>query len=417
VTVGRAAIAVAAAALFLGPWALLHHFWWGRHEIVDTPIYESYGDAMAAGQVPYRDFALEYPPGALPAFLLPEASAVRGDFGSYGHSFEKWMAACGVAMTLLVGLGLGVLRTGPWRLLGALALVVVSPLLLGNVMLSRFDLWPAALTAAALAALLAGWEVAAAIALGAAVAAKLYPVVLLPVALIWVWRRHGRQRTLAWLGIAAAIVALVFLPFAVLAPNGVGHVFAVQLGRPVQIESLPAAFLLAAHHIGGLGLTVVTDHGSQNFERGVATWAGGVSTGLQALALAAVWVAFARGAMTRDRLLLASAASIAAFVAFSKVFSPQFMIWLIPLVALAPSVTAWALLVAGLVLTQLWFPDRYWRLALQLRGFESWLVVARDLVVVALFLVLLRALLQDERLRERGPALEPVEPVRSQVQV
>jgi hypothetical protein len=121
--------------------------------------------------------------------------------------------------------------------------------------------------------------------------------------------------------------------------------------------------------------------------------------------------------MTRDRLLLASAASIAAFVAFSKVFSPQFMIWLIPLVALAPSVTAWALLVAGLVLTQLWFPDRYWRLALQLRGFESWLVVARDLVVVALFLVLLRALLQDERLRERGPALEPVEPVRSQVQV
>ena len=66
-TTARAAIAVAAAALFLVPWALLHRTFWGRHEIIDTPIYERYGDAMAAGQVPYRDFRLEYPPGALAA--------------------------------------------------------------------------------------------------------------------------------------------------------------------------------------------------------------------------------------------------------------------------------------------------------------------------------------------------------------
>jgi hypothetical protein len=417
VTVGRTAIAVAAAALFLGPWALLHHAWWGRHQIVDTPIYESYGDAIVAGKVPYRDFALEYPPGALPAFVAPEVSARTGNFGSYGHSFEKWMAGCGVAMTLLVGLGLGALRTGLWRLAAALALVVVSPLLLGNVMLSRFDLWPAALTAGALAALLAGWEVVAAVALGAAVAAKVYPVVLVPVGVIWVWRRRGRKAGLAWLGLAAGVAALVILPFALLGPGGVRHAITVQLGRPVQVESLPAAFLLVAHHIGGLGLTVVSDHGSQNFERGIAPWVGSVSAGLQAVVLVLVWTAFARGAMTRDRLLLASAASVAALVAFSKVFSPQFMIWLIPLVALAPSVTAWAILAAGLVLTQIWFPDRYWTFALEQPSFESWLVVGRDLLVVVLVAVLLRALLQDERLGERRPGLEPVEPVRSKVEV
>lgn len=416
-TAGRAAIAVAAAALFLVPWALLHHAFWGRHEIVDTPIYESYGDAIARGEVPYRDFTLEYPPGALPAFVAPELSARERDFGSYGHSFEKWMAGCGVAMTLLVGLVLVALRAPPWRLAGGLALVVVSPLLLGNVMLSRFDLWPAALTAAALAALVAGWEIAAAVALGAAVAAKIYPAVLVPVAMIWVWRRRGREAGLRWLGIAAAVVAVAFLPFAILGPGGLGHVFSVQLGRPVQIESLPAAFLLAAHNLGGLGLTVVSDHGSQNLERGVADAAGAVSTALQALALVLVWIAFARGQMTRDRLLLAAAASVAAFVAFSKVFSPQFMIWLIPLVALTPSVAAWAILAAGLVLTQIWFPDRYWHLALDLKEFEAWLVVARDLLMVALVLVLLRALLQDQRLGERRPAGEPLEPVRAEVQV
>ena len=41
------------------------------YQIIDTPVYQEYGEAMASGQVPYRDFALEYPPGALPVFWLP----------------------------------------------------------------------------------------------------------------------------------------------------------------------------------------------------------------------------------------------------------------------------------------------------------------------------------------------------------
>src|SRR5262249_13751030 len=132
---------------------------------------------------------------------------------------------------------------------------------------------------------------------------------------------------------------------------------------------------------------------------------------------AGVWVAFARGTMTRDRLLLASAASVAAFVAFSKVFSPQFMIWLIPLVALAPSVTAWGLLVAGLVLTQLWFPDRYWLLALQLRGCGSGRCAPGVWGGSAFSSVGGRGWNGDGRPGERRPGLDRVEPVRSQVQV
>jgi hypothetical protein len=76
------------------------------------------------------------------------------------------------------------------------------------------------------------------------------------------------------------------------------------------------------------------------------------------------------------------------------VLSPQFLIWLIPLVPLVPLVRgrrgleASALLAAALVLTQLWFPYRYWDLALEFDTAASWLVLARDLVLVGLTLLL-----------------------------
>ena len=80
-----------------------------------------------------------------------------------------------------------------------------------------------------------------------------------------------------------------------------------------------------------------------------------------------------------------------AFVAFGKVLSPQFLIWLIPLVPLVRGrrgLVASAALAVGLVLTQLWFPYRYWDLALRQDAFASWLVLARDLVLVLLVVVL-----------------------------
>jgi hypothetical protein len=41
-----------------------------------------------------------------------------------------------------------------------------------------------------------------------------------------------------------------------------------------------------------------------------------------------------------------------------------------------------------MVLTQLWFPTRYWELALEFDALPSWLVLARDLVLVVTLVAL-----------------------------
>ena len=203
---------------------------------------------------------------------------------------------------------------------------------------------------------------------------------------------------------------------AAVSPGGFAHAFGVQLGRPLQLESLGAALLLAAHHVADVHLVLRSDHGSQNIETGAAGALAALTSIAQVCAIVWVGWAFARGPATKERLVVAAAAAIAAFMAFNKVFSPQFMIWLVPVVALVRGWWPRALLAASLVLTQLWFPRDYWHLSLEFRARESWLLLARDLLVVALFVVLARDL-QHERLGEDRAVREPLEPVRAQVEV
>jgi hypothetical protein len=382
---GSAALGV---ALFLVSWGVLHHGFYAREQIVDTPIYERYGEAMTSGEMPYRDFAVEYPPAALPVFVVPALGA--GDSAAYERRFEGLMASLGVMCVLIVAAA----TSSVW----APVFVGLAPLLLGSVMLSRFDLWPAALTVAALALLVAGRFRFGLGVLGVATAAKLYPAVLAPIALAHVWRSRGRREALVCAAAFAGVVAAIVVPFAVVAPGGVWDAFWRQAGRPLQIESFGSGVLLAAHHLFGLGLRMESSHGSQNLAGSLPATVAVLSTLLQLAVLVAIWIWHARGPATRGRLLGASAAAVCAFVAFGKVLSPQFLIWLIPLVVLVRSRRAAAALAAALVLTQLWFPYRYWDLALELDPVASWLVLARDVVLVALTLLLvLRAAREPAR--------------------
>jgi uncharacterized membrane protein len=383
-----AAIAVGLVLLTIS-WGLLHVGFWHRNPIIDTPVYQGYGEKILDGEVPYRDFAVEYPPGALPVFVLP-AFAAHDDYGS---AFELLMWTCAVAVVVLLARTLSAVEAGSARLYGAAAFAGIAPLLLGSVILSRFDLWPVALVSGALAALVSGRGRLGLGLLGAAAVTKIWPAVLLPLALVWLVRTRGRREGLVALGVFLAVAAAIVLPFAVLSPGGLADSLTTQLSRPLQIESLGAGVLLAAHRLGLYEPTVVSTHGSQNLSGSLPDALATTETALLVVALLAVWFLFARGRPDRERLLTASAAAVVAFVAFGKVLSPQFLIWLIPLVPLAAGTAGMAacwLLAAALVTTQIWFPHRYWHVvALEPAG---WLVLVRDMLLLALLAVLVAAI-------------------------
>jgi hypothetical protein len=379
------AAAAAAVLLAFSFYALVS--WLEQGQLSDVPVYAHYSSLIRGGAVPYRDFRFEYPPVALPALLLP---AYLG--WSYATSFAVLMGACGAgclgaAASMLRAVGAGAVRT--WA---ALVAIGVSPLLLGSLFDTRFDLWPTLLAAGALAAIVRGRSVVSGLLLGLGFAAKLWPAVLLPIAVAHLWRRRGRAAAVRVVASFVAVAAACFLPFVVLAPDGLRAMFADQLDRPLQVESLGAAVLMAAQHLGMRPLATVDSHGAQALSGHGAGLAADLSTALEIVAVLAIWIFFARRRDgTGESTLLAAGAALAALVAFDKVLSPQYLIWLVPFVLLVRGgrgVVAGGLVFLALGLTQTWFPWYYWSLALDHASPWSWYLLARDLALLALAAVL-----------------------------
>ncbi|HEX5911180.1 MAG TPA: glycosyltransferase 87 family protein [Thermoleophilaceae bacterium] len=396
---GAAALLAAGFALtfLVGPW--------DDESISDLPLYSSYAQIFLDGHLPYRDVAFEYPPLAWPVLTV---AGLAGDQDAYRIAFAVLAVALAVAMVALCGrlaTATGGDRTA--ALLGAAA----APVLCGAMLRTHFDLVPVVLTLAALALLCAARPRAGMAVLGVAVVVKLDPLVVAPVALAWLVARDERRAAVEGAAALALVVVVAYGAVATLSPAGVADSFTYHLDRPVQVESTPAIVVRALDSLG-LGAATPNDgFRSDGLDHPAGDLVAALFTALLAAAVAVLATGVARAPDERA-LVLASLAATVAFACLGKVLSPQFLIWVMPLLALA---LAWrmralaALSALAVVLTLFEFPGLYREVVDRDAGALA-LVVVRDLALLGVVGVAMWSL--GERARGSGGSPWPSRPRR-----
>ena len=277
----------------------------------DMHLYWSWSEVLSSGHYPMNDPMWQYPP--LAAFVFFLGAHLPGG-ASIGF----------ITLALLVDLAIfyAVLRVGRSR--GSLAGAWVyawGGLLVGPVLLTRFDLFPTLF--AVLALLCLSKPVRGGIMLGIGALLKVWPAFLI----VSFSRRQLPK-------VFAAMVAIVAVVGAMLVSwgPGAGTFLSGQGARGLQIESVGAApYVLASWF--GYDLPTVFRYGSLEID---ATGAGLIAS-IVALAgfVAMGWVAYLR---LRGKLERVSGADIALVlvlisIASSRVFSPQYMVWVLGIAA------------------------------------------------------------------------------------
>jgi len=278
------------------------------------PLY--YNEGLAAGKVPYTGHKVEYPVligGAMEAmaWLVRNVNPlIRGR--EFFDATVLLLAVCAVA---------GVLATawaaGPRGRAQAL-MVALSPALILSAFVN-WDLIAFALTALGIAAWATRRGVWAGVLLGLGVAAKFYPLVVFgPLLLLCL--RTGQLRAFAKMFAAAVLAWLaVDLPVMIVAPSGWAWFFVFSKERGADWGSI---WYLFEHFnvpvLGNFSLSALNLMSAASF----------------AVAFAAIAL-LALAAPRRPRLPQLCFLVLAAFLITNKVWSPQYVIWLVPLAVLA----------------------------------------------------------------------------------
>ena len=349
-------------------------YWMGRNGTKLLPANQcSFLPISRLAQPPLHMLPLEYPPFVLVIFSLPLIVPLF----YYQLVFAVLMALISALIYWLL------LRYGPHRA----ALAFAFYLFIGAWAISqeRFDLVPAALTLLSLIAAERKHWTSAYVALAFGFLLKIYPILFLPALFIaeqqdahtfyipakvhtlktlpgefW----HTLQGTQQWRWKNALLFFALLLAitgfFALFDFNGaVLSQVSYFANRPLQVEST-SSILLWLGTFTGFPVHIVFSFGSINMVSAL----GGIVSNLLAILFVVgyIYVIFLQWRGELD-ILQTSLSLLLVFIATSKVFSPQYLIWVIPLLAYSGAFDKFWLITWGSIslLTTIIYPYFYTR--------------------------------------------------------
>lgn len=287
-----------------------------------------YNEGLGDGDVPYVDHPVEYPvlTGVMLGVLgLPVHAYGSGDESiNQGQIFYDLNAF--VLCTLAVGVAAALLaarRRRPWDA----AMFALAPALFASATVN-WDLLAISLAAFGMVAWAKRRPVLAGVLIGLGTAAKLYPVLLL-VPLVLLAFRTGRWRgTVTSVSTTALTWLAVNVPVAVLWWDNWFEFFRFNTNRAIDWGTI---WYIGAHFPMGDGKYGLSWFADLNRNISALNSLYG-SLFVVAVVLIALLALLAR---RRPRVAQLAFLVVAAFLIFGKVWSQQYVLWLIPLVVLA----------------------------------------------------------------------------------
>ncbi|HSW58739.1 MAG TPA: glycosyltransferase family 87 protein [Dehalococcoidales bacterium] len=364
-----------------------------RIQYTPTGIFFDFATSIIQGQMPYRDFALEYPPFSLLFFILPRLLTDQWIIFSVLYQMETWIfALLGLWYVYKIARRLG---KSPWQLM---APYTAGILVIGPIIGQQYDIFPAVMTLISVYYFWTGKHKTAWIWLALGVMTKLYPAVLAPVYLI-IYLKNRQIRPLIS-GVAAfGIVCLsILLPFLIAGPQYLMSLVDYHSLRNIQLESLYSSILLVCYKTGLLQVSLSYEFGSWNLAGSLANILTSLSVYVQGASLLLVyffiWRQVKPGKSQFTRCGLYFILVLAVLLFTSKVFSPQYIIWLLPALPLVFSQgrrVIWTIFGLIGILTYLIFPVNYLKL-LELETVPVILLFLRNILLVAMAAMALKAL-------------------------
>jgi hypothetical protein len=319
---------------------------------------------VLAGLMPFRDFPSEYPPLSFVPMLLPRL--VTGNAEGYLWLFALESAVLSSLIAAMV-YWLAVRGWSVERPLIAETLYVLSLVVLASIAAWRFELFVVLLTMLSVVAFSEGRFGTAGVILGLGVVAKIYPVLLLPVLALRLFAAGDRRGVARLVAGCIATVGLVMIPLLLVAGSGAWGPVTWQDARGLQIESVGSGLLLLAHVL--FGVTATPENAFQA-EQIASPVAGLVLQALPLITLTLLGVIIAAcflrfrqdwremGRVSNERVIAYVVLVLLALIVSNKVLSPQYLLWLMPFMALLRRRQA-LLFVATCVATIAIFPLGY----------------------------------------------------------
>ncbi|MBD2776423.1 glycosyltransferase 87 family protein [Iningainema tapete] len=309
----------------------------------DLSLYYKSSLYLIEGKLPYRDFALEYPPFALVAFAIPRIFTLGLTNNYYIYAFFFLLENI-VFSTINMLLMLKLMSSYSQRKkIIALAFYTLFALCIAPVMLWRYDLFPTVLTVLGLVSVISTRPTEAGISLGFGIAAKLYPVILLPIFTVYYLANKAHRALLnLWIG-TIGTVGLILLPFFIVTHERLFSFLSYHKARGLQIESFFAGIIAFGHRWGLIEAKTVASYGSRDIVSPLSNtvlhllpWFFIVIYGVM---LINCFYRFRQERFTSElvksnSLIIYTMLALLIFIITNKVFSPQYLVWIIPLAAL-----------------------------------------------------------------------------------